>query len=465
MLVACRGPARRARGPAGGRAARAAGSSASPTRRWPPSSSAAPPTPASSPCATRRSPLRGHGAELAALRGAFRRGRRSLYAGQDRFAAYELLGADTSVPVVEFPDEDVTESPTKPFDTGDAYSPIDFDSFSYLHAQPLPVRDHDRGGLEQRRRRPTSRRSPAPTPSSSGSGGRVARGSARRCSRDTEAAAPIDCAAPETQIFVNHPGRAARVPRSGARARKARLGRRPVLGPGEQTRQTLDLPAGRWLLSIQYFTPLDLDLTGARLRRSSCRRHTTVSARTRSASATTASTGRPACSRATGGPVEFTISIAEPTDDPGADRLRRQGLHRQAGRRARRAARGRPLRETCGRWLDWYMGSCGREGRRPAGLSPLDCADPRRPCLESSSCEAQWRCRLAMGADIPNQGGNMDGTGDGSQPTVVLVHGAGQTPLASTASSARRATRATARSILRTRCEGCKATRSTSLTC
>ena len=53
-----------------------------------------------------------------------------LYAGQDRYAAFELLGADTHVPIVEFRDPAVTENPEKPFDTGDAYSPIDFDSFS-----------------------------------------------------------------------------------------------------------------------------------------------------------------------------------------------------------------------------------------------------------------------------------------------------------------------------------------------
>ena len=58
------------------------------------------------------------------------RGEPVLYAGQDRYAAYELLGADTHVPLVEFPDAEVAPNPEKPFDTGDAYSPIDFDSFS-----------------------------------------------------------------------------------------------------------------------------------------------------------------------------------------------------------------------------------------------------------------------------------------------------------------------------------------------
>ncbi len=59
------------------------------------------------------------------------RGKPVLYAGQDRYAAYELRGADTHVPLVEFPDPLVVQNPEKPFDTGEAYSPIDFDSFSH----------------------------------------------------------------------------------------------------------------------------------------------------------------------------------------------------------------------------------------------------------------------------------------------------------------------------------------------
>src|SRR6201996_8096861 len=71
----------------------------------------------------------GHGAQLQAFLPIVH-GKPVLYAGQDRYAAYELLGADTHVPLVEFPDPEVSQNPEKPFDTGDAYSPIDFDSFS-----------------------------------------------------------------------------------------------------------------------------------------------------------------------------------------------------------------------------------------------------------------------------------------------------------------------------------------------
>ena len=36
-----------------------------------------------------------------------------------------------------------------------------------------------------------------------------------------------------------------------------------MLGTGDETSQALDLPAGRWNLSLQYFSPFDLTL-GAR---------------------------------------------------------------------------------------------------------------------------------------------------------------------------------------------------------
>src|SRR5262249_46480239 len=71
----------------------------------------------------------GHGSELKAFLPILH-GKPVLYAGQDRYAAYDLLGADAHVPLVEFPDPAISPNPEKPFDTGDAYSPIDFDSFT-----------------------------------------------------------------------------------------------------------------------------------------------------------------------------------------------------------------------------------------------------------------------------------------------------------------------------------------------
>ena len=90
----------------------------------------------------------GHGAELRAFMPIVR-GKPVLYAGQDRYAAYELAGADAHVPLVEFPDPEVAQNPEKPFDTGDAYSPIDFDSFSRGTLNRFRYVITGRGGVEQ----------------------------------------------------------------------------------------------------------------------------------------------------------------------------------------------------------------------------------------------------------------------------------------------------------------------------
>ena len=95
---------RRAETPHGAGSARRRGCCGSPGRRWRWSSSAAPSTRASWPCATRRSGRPGTARELQAFLPIVH-GKPVLYAGQDRYAAYELLGADTHVPLVEFPDE------------------------------------------------------------------------------------------------------------------------------------------------------------------------------------------------------------------------------------------------------------------------------------------------------------------------------------------------------------------------
>ena len=123
------GDAARAAAAAGRARQRGAHCGGSPGARSPSPSSGAPLY--SSFLALRDAPVGppGHGAELRAFLPTVH-GKPVLYAGQDRYAAYELLGADTHVPLVEFPDNEVSQNPEKPFDTGDAYSPIDFDSFS-----------------------------------------------------------------------------------------------------------------------------------------------------------------------------------------------------------------------------------------------------------------------------------------------------------------------------------------------
>ncbi|MGZ8666585.1 MAG: hypothetical protein ACXWZM_05695 [Solirubrobacterales bacterium] len=295
----------------------------------------------------------GHGGELRAFVPELR-GQKVLFAGQDRFAAYELLGADTDVPLVEFPDPDVVQSPTKPFDTGDAYSPIDFDSFTSrtLNRHSFVVT----GSAAWNSRVPRNFREASRTTSFI-LWRRVGKTPQDRQTllEGTEPAAPVDCAAPETRIFVAGRARASIFPR-------------PVIGPkdgwtggtalktGQSTAQTLELSAGRWRLSLQYFSPFGLTLRAPGFSRELVpaldgQRPNTISL---SNDGQYWPAGEITTRRA--GPVRFTLRAADPTT---LQRLSGYDGEAQVGRLVAVAAGPHsttPLARTCGQWLDYYEG-------------------------------------------------------------------------------------------------------------
>jgi hypothetical protein len=182
-----------------------------------------------------------------------------LYAGQDRYAAYDLLGADTHVPLVEFPDSEVSPNPEKPFDTGDAYSPIDFDSFSRGTLDNFAYVVTSRAAWNSQA--PPNFKRIAATPSY------VLWERTGKTPDDrhvllegTEAGAWAGCASPEIRILLDNPGRAGLF--AGAViGSKGAWDEGSVLGTGATSSQTLNLPAGAWNLSIQYFSPFGLTLS------------------------------------------------------------------------------------------------------------------------------------------------------------------------------------------------------------
>jgi hypothetical protein len=200
----------------------------------------------------------GHGAELRAFL-PYVHGKPVLYAGQDRYAAYDLLGADTHVPLVEFPDAAVSPNPEKPFDTGDGYSPIDFDSFNRSTLDRFPYVITSRAAWNSQA--PPNFERVASTPSfvlwrrtgPTPEGRHV-------LLEGTEAGAHAGCASPEIRVLLGEPGRASLFP-DAAIGPKGSWSGGSVLGTGEETTQTLTLPAGAWNLSIQYFSPFDLTLS------------------------------------------------------------------------------------------------------------------------------------------------------------------------------------------------------------
>jgi hypothetical protein len=292
----------------------------------------------------------GHGAELRAFMPVLQ-GKSVLYAGQDRYAAYELLGADTHVPLVEFPDPEVSPNPEKPFDTGNAYSPIDFDSFSTATLDRVPYVVTGRAAWNSEP--PPNFRRIAATPSFL-LWERTGKTPEDRhvLLEGTDAAAKAGCASPEIRILLSNPGRASLFG-APAMAPKLRWSPGEVLGPGESAAQTVDLPAGRWRLSLQYFSPFGLTLTAPGFREELVpaldgQRPNTISL---------ANDGQfwPAGELVSdGGPTRFTIAADDPT---ALQSFSGYAGKAQLGNLVAVPAGPRrhvPLGGACDAWIDWY---------------------------------------------------------------------------------------------------------------
>ena len=292
----------------------------------------------------------GHGGELKAFLPVVH-GKPVLYAGQDRYAAYELLGADTHVPLVEFPDAAVSPNSEKPFDTGDAYSPIDFDSFGRGTLDRFPYVITSRAAWTSQAPPNFERvsttpsyvlwRRTGPTPENR-----------HVLLEGTEAAAKAGCAAPEIRILLANHGRAALFP-DAVIGPKGRWSEGSILGTGAETSQSLRLPPGEWNLSLQYFSPVDLSLSapgfeerlGAAL---DGQRPNTISL---------GNNGQfwPAGRyRSSGGSVRFTVRTA---DASWLQSLSGYEAKAYVGELVAVPASPRrlvPLSRACGGWLDWY---------------------------------------------------------------------------------------------------------------
>jgi hypothetical protein len=292
----------------------------------------------------------GHGAELQAFIPKIK-GEPVLYAGQDRYAAYELMGADAHVPLVEFPDAEVSPSPEKPFDTGDAYSPIDFDSFSRATLNRFPYVITGRAAWNSEA--PSGFRRIAATPSYI-LWKRTGPPPENRhvLLEGTEPAAHADCASPEIRILTSNRGRASLFPGAvvGGKGRWSPAG---TLETGESASQTLRLPRGRWFLSLQYFSSFGLTLSAPGLHQPlfaalDGQRPNTISL---------ANDGQfwPAGKiSSSGDPIRFTVTA---TDASTLQKLTGYTGKATLGELvAVPAERHRivPLRFSCNGWIDWY---------------------------------------------------------------------------------------------------------------
>jgi hypothetical protein len=294
----------------------------------------------------------GHGAQLKAFLPIVH-GKPVLYAGQDRYAAYDLLGADTHVPLVEFPDDKVSPNPEKPFDTGDAYSPIDFDSFNRGTLDRFPYVVTSRGAWNSKAP-PNFKRiaktesyvlweRTGPTPRER-----------HVLLEGTEAGALAHCNSPETRILL----------RSGGTASlfgETQVGTKPswsngsILETGESTTQALDLPPGDWDLSLQYFSPFALSVTAPGFEEAII--PALDGQRPSSISLNNNGQFWPAGKfHSKGGKAEFTIHAA-PADWfqslTGWDAKAYIGEIVATKAEPHREV---PLAQACGGWIDWYSG-------------------------------------------------------------------------------------------------------------
>ncbi|MGN6215435.1 MAG: hypothetical protein ACTHN7_00535 [Solirubrobacterales bacterium] len=292
----------------------------------------------------------GHGAELKAFLPILH-GQPVLYAGQDRYAAYELMGADTHVPLVEFPDPEVSPNPQKPFDTGDAYSPIDFDSFSRGTLDRFPYVITGRAAWNSEA--PPNFKRIAKTPSYV-LWKRTGPTPEHRnvLLEGTEAGAFAGCASPEIRILLANPGRAGLFP-DAVIGQKGSWDEGSTLGTGAQTSQSLRLPAGAWNLSLQYFSPFALTLSAPGFEEP-------LKAALDGQRPNTISLGNngqywPAGRfQSKGGKVRFTITTADASwlqSLTGYDGKAYIGELVAVPAKPHRTV---PLSRACNRWIDWY---------------------------------------------------------------------------------------------------------------
>lgn len=274
-----------------------------------------------------------------------------LYAGQDRYAAYELLGADTHVPLVEFPDPAVSPNPEKPFDTGDAYSPIDFDSFSRGTLDRFPYVITSRAAWNSQA--PPNFKRVASTPSfvlwkQTG----PTPENRHVLLEGTEAGAFAGCAAPEIRILLGGRGRAGLFP-GAVIGQKDTWDEGSILGTGAQTSQSLNLPAGSWNLSIQYFSPFDLTLSAPGFSE-------TLKAALDGQRPNTISLGNngqfwPAGRyESKGGKTRFTISTADATTLQSLTGYDGKAYVGELVAVPAKPHRTVPLSQACNQWIDWY---------------------------------------------------------------------------------------------------------------
>jgi len=278
-------------------------------------------------------------------------GNKVLYADQDRFGAHYFPGADVSLPLQLFPEPDVTADPRKPFEGYAGQSVIDFDSFD---AETLNSHDYvvtTAAGW-------TSKPPPAFKLVGQTSAYKLWRRTGEVFDRPTLKEAPLpaklaDCDKEGGRYYSSIDGQAVLMPET-VLGPADEWTPTSEIAPGGSASQILDLGAGTWRVSIQYFTPNGMTVRAPGLER---KLKPAIDGQ-RISNQKTGSfgqfwpVGQVIVSRA--GPVEFTVETAEPsfiqriTGYSRQTKLGRIVLMRTGARELT------PMSEICDRWVDFY---------------------------------------------------------------------------------------------------------------
>ncbi len=289
-------------------------------------------------------------------------GKSVLYGDQDRFAPYYLPGADVSLPLEDFPEDDVNAARKKPFE-GASQSAIDFDSFD---AETLNAHDF----VITTAAAFSSKAPPSFQLVDQTAYYQLWKRTGEAFGRPilNENALParlVDCSNEGGRYFSALDGEAVLLPQTVLGLADDWIPS-PELSPGERASQSLDLDRGTWRISIQYFTPGGM----------------TLSAPGYSRDFAPAIDGQRISNQATGsfgqfwpggvidvrepGPVEFTVTAREPSavqDLTGYTRETKLGRIALTRAQARRRV---PMSEICDEWVDFF-----RRGQ-PEAAATLD---------------------------------------------------------------------------------------------
>ena len=168
----------------------------------------------------------------------------------------------------------------------------------------------------------------------------------------TEAGALAGCAAPEIRILLANRGRAGLFP-GAVIGQKGDWTGGSVLGTGAETAQAMQLPAGSWNLSLQYFSPFDLTLSGPGF-------HEDLKAALDGQRPNTISLGNngqfwPAGRfESDGGPVVFTLRTADASALQSLSGYDGKAYLGELVAVPAEPHRTVPLSQACNGWIDWY---------------------------------------------------------------------------------------------------------------